>query len=172
MKSNKLHITSVILFIGITTGWILLGQDGGKRGDKNEREKRAREQQRDRPQTDGDRDRPRREGGRERPHHEGDRDRPHHEGDRDRPHHEGDRGRPRGEGDREHAERAHHDDRVRHMMAAIEHLRAVGMHDLAEEVEKRAHGHHGERERPEHAREVHEHEHHEEGLGDLRREVE
>ena len=152
MKSNKLHITSAILFIGITTGWILLGQDGGKRGDKNEREKHAREQQRDRPQADRDRERPRREG------------------DRDRPRGEGDRDRPRD--DREHAERAHHDNRVRHMMAAIEHLRAVGMHDLAEEVEKRAHGHHGERERHEHAREVHEHEHHEEGLGDLRREVE
>jgi len=55
-------------------------------------------------------------------------------------------------------------------MAAIEHLRAVGMHDLAEEVEKRVGDDRGEREGHKHAREAHEH--HEENLGDLRREVE
>ena len=49
-------------------------------------------------------------------------------------------------------------------------LSGAGKTSLAEEIEKRAHGHHGERERHEHARAVHEH--HEEGLGDLRREVE
>ena len=58
------------------------------------------------------------------------------------------------------------------MMAAIEHLRAVGMHDLAEEVIKRVGGDCGEREGHKHAREAHGHEHHEENLGDLRREVE
>lgn len=78
---------------------------------------------------------------------------------------------------RENTERGHGpaDERVRHMMAAIEHLRAVGMHDLAKQVEARAHGLHGKREGhvPEgHEREAHEHEHHDEGIGNLRQEVE
>ena len=78
---------------------------------------------------------------------------------------------------RENTERGHGpaDERVRHMMAAIEHLRAVGMHDLAKQVEARAHGLHREREGhvPEgHEREAHEHEHHDEGIGNLRQEVE
>ena len=78
---------------------------------------------------------------------------------------------------RENTERGHGpaDERVRHMMAAIEHLRAVGMHDLAKQVEARAHGLHGKREGhvPEgHEREAHEHEHHNEGIGNLRQEVE
>ena len=78
---------------------------------------------------------------------------------------------------RKNTERGHGpvDERVRHMMAAIEHLRAVGMHDLARQVEARAHGLHREREGhvPEgHEREAHEHEHHDEGIGNLRQEVE
>jgi len=77
----------------------------------------------------------------------------------------------------ENTERGHDpvDERVRHMMAAIEHLRAVGMHDLAKQVEARAHGLHGEREGhgdQDHERETHEHEHHDEGIGNLRQEVE
>jgi len=256
MKKTKI-ITS-ILFVGITTGWILLANEGPDSDEKKKRDKARpeREVQRDKPLRDGDRaredrDKPRREGERERerprregerergdgdrekPRREGERERerPHPEGDRDRekPRREGDRERerPHIDGERERHERAHGqneleqwaqqqerrihelreaghneeaervmenlkrtmaqhgrnnerghgpvDERVRHMMAAIEHLRAVGMHDLAEQVEARAHGLHREREDHEdrgHEREAHEHEHHDEGNVNLRQEVE
>lgn len=229
MKKTKI-ITS-ILFVGITTGWILLANEGPDSDEKKKRDKARpeREVQRDKPLRDGDRaredrDKPRREGERERerPHPEGDRDRekPRREGDRERerPHIDGERERHerahgqneleqwaqqqerrihelREAGHNEEAERvmenlkrtmAQHgrnnerghgpvDERVRHMMAAIEHLRAVGMHDLAEQVEARAHGLHREREDHEdrgHEREAHEHEHHDEGNVNLRQEVE
>lgn len=61
--------------------------------------------------------------------------------------------RRHGEGDHnDHHERGHqehnrhegeqHDERVQHAMRAIEHLHAAGLHDIAEEIERRIHEHH------------------------------
>ncbi|MFP6886727.1 MAG: hypothetical protein VB997_04165 [Opitutales bacterium] len=53
--------------------------------------------------------------------------------------------------ERDHGERERHEgnrhmeERVKHLMVAIEHLHAAGMHDVAEEVERRAHGDHNRR---------------------------
>jgi hypothetical protein len=172
--------------------------------DQEERERPRRESDRERPHTEGDRDRerPRRENDREResPHPEGERernDRAHGQNElqqwaqqQERRIHELRKAGHNEQAERvlenlkrtmakhrENTERGHGpvDERVRHMMAAIEHLRAVGMHDLAKQVEARAHGLHGEREGhgdQDHEREAHEHEHHDEGIGNLRQEVE